>query len=166
MNPPDLSLRSALTGRAALMPLASQIALAIYLQFIEWVPVPPWNDISRGNGQEWLDLAIAVISVLLALGTWRRWRPILGAAVLWLCLWLWLQVTSWWVPYFTGGSAQWRSVYARVFSRTYKFLPAIRDNPIPDAAHTVLTLLIIVALASTTMALIRVFATGLDRSNT
>jgi hypothetical protein len=57
--------------------------------------------------------------------------------------WAWLEIQSWWIPYFSGASPQWMAVYTRWFSHTYKFLPAIGNHPIPDAEHTVLTALII-----------------------
>lgn len=132
----------------------AQLALAIYLQVIEWVPMPPWNDLSRGNGQERLDIALAIVMTGFLIGTWRRWRPVMIAAVIALAGWLWLQIQTWWIPYFTGGSAAWRRTYEVWFSRTLKFLPPIADHPVPDASHVVLHVLIVVALAATLRALL------------
>ena len=132
--------------------VAAQVALAVYLQVIEWVPLYPWNDISRGNGQETLDLIIGAVCLALVVGAVRRSRVALGAAVVGLSAWLALQIQSWWVPYVTGGSDAWRRIYARWFSRTWRFLPDWGDHPVPDAAHTVLHLLIVVALIASAMA--------------
>lgn len=139
-------------GIAVRRAVVAQTVLAIYLQVIEWVPLFPWNDLSRGNGQETMDLIIGAVSLALIVGAAMRSRVALGTAVVGLAAWLVLQIQSWWVPYVTGGSASWRRVYDRWFSRTWRFLPDWGDHPVPDAAHTVLHVLILIALVASAVA--------------
>jgi len=44
--------------------------------------------------------------------------------------------------------------YEKYFGRTYKFLPAIGDHPIPDAAHVLLQLLLIGVIVTAIAAII------------
>jgi hypothetical protein len=132
----------------------AQMILTAYLQVIEWIPLPPWNDLSRGNGQATMDVALLIGGIAFAVSTWRRKTWLMILATIGYAGWLALQVQTWWVPYFTGGSAGWRRVYERWFSNTFRFLPPINDHPVPDAAHTVLHLLLMIVLVMTIRAII------------
>ena len=133
----------------------AQLAAAAYLQLIEWVPLSPWNDLSRGNGQEGLDVVLGIAMLALAAGTLARKRAVMALAVLGYGVWLALQIQTWWVPYFFGASPRWARIYSIWFGRTVKFLPAIGDHPIPDACHVVLHVLLIAAGLLTARALLR-----------
>lgn len=117
-----------------------QAALFVYYQLIEWVHLFPWNNVRRGNGQEKLDLYVAVILSVLMLATWRRmrWAMTAGVALFGLCTWL--QIRSWWLPYFRGASPEWKRTYGRLFDETIKFLPSDGVHLPPDACHVVLQL--------------------------
>lgn len=145
--------------------LVFQIILTVYLQAVEWIDLFPWNDLSRGNGQEGLDIFLAVLGLVVIAGTARRVKWIMVMASAFYGVWLALQIQTWWVPYFTGASESWMKVYEVWFTKTYKFLPSIGANPIPDANHTVLTVLILGALISTMVALFRTFPPGSKRKN-
>jgi hypothetical protein len=80
--------------------LVAQAVLFVYYQAIEWVNLFAWNDIRRGNGQASVDLIFAAIMGALILVTWRRLRWLIVTAIALYGLWLWLQVDSWWLPYF------------------------------------------------------------------
>lgn len=136
-----------------------QVALGAYLQIVEWVPLGRWNNVANGNGQGQLDVIIAITQIIILLFFWRRWRwpMLLGvAAYSW---WAWLEIQSWWIPYFHGASTQWMDVYNRWFKSTYKFLPAIDGHPIPDAEHTVLITLIVCVLVTGIVATVSCFRT-------
>lgn len=122
------------------------VVLGGYLQLVEWVSLFPWNDIRRGNGQEGLDLILAVATVVLAFGLWRRWRVVSIVAAVALAGWAWLQATTWWVPYAAGASPGWARVYGRWFGETVSVLPRWGDHLPPDANHLTLHILILTAL--------------------
>ena len=127
----------------------AQMAAITYLEVIEWVPMAPWNDLSRGNGQGTLDIAIGVIGLTLAALTLRRFRAAAATACCAHAAWLALQVHTWWVPYISGASPQWERVYARWFAHTWRFLPEVGNHPVPDASHTVLHGLLLWAVIAT-----------------
>ena len=45
---------------------------------------------------------------------------------------------SWWRHYFFGPTDWWQGTYNKIYSRTIKVLPAIKNNPIPDLQHCIL----------------------------
>ncbi len=126
----------------------SQAALALYLQVIEWVDLFPWNNIRWGNGQEALDITVAVLQIGLIVGAWKGMRPLVGVGAVLYAVWFGAQVRAWWIPYLWGASEARMRHYNWWFGETYKFLPPIGDHPIPDAAHVLLQILIVAALAA------------------
>jgi hypothetical protein len=132
--------------------LFSQITLLVYYQIIEWVNLFPWNEIRGGNGQETLDWIVGGVLLVLILVTYFRiWWAMIVAVVLY-GLWLWLQIDSWWLPYFKGASPGWTKAYAKFFSQTTNFLPTRGNHLAPDACHVILQLLIAAALITTASA--------------
>ena len=123
--------------------LITQAVLAVYLQVVEWIPLGRWNNVANGNGQGSTDIILAVLQVVILIFYWMRWRwPMLAGLGLY-GLWLYLEISSWWVPYFHGASPQFMRFYQRWFGNTYKFLPAIDGHPVPDAEHTVILALLV-----------------------
>lgn len=131
--------------RAVRGAVRAQVLCAFYLQFIEWVPVFPWNDLSRGNQQETLDGILAVLQLALAAGFASRRRWVMAPALAGYAAWLALQVYSWWKPYLLGGRTVGPNWY---FAKTYKFLPVIDHRPTPDAAHVVLQVTLVLVLVT------------------
>jgi hypothetical protein len=137
--------------------LVSQIAVLIYYQIIERVNLFPWNEIRGGNGQETLDWIVGGVLLVLILVTYFRiWWAMIAAFVLY-GLWLWLQIDSWWLPYFKGASPGWTKTYAKFFSQTTNFLPTRGNHLAPDACHVILQLLIAIVLITTASATWRIF---------
>ena len=120
-----------------------QLLCAAYLQFIEWVPVFPWNDLSNGNAQEVLDLVLAIAQIAFAISFARGWRWPMAAGLAGYVAWFLLQLDSWWRPYLLGGRTVGPKWY---FAKTYKFLPQIDHRPTPDAAHVVLQILLLLVI--------------------
>jgi hypothetical protein len=135
--------------------LICQLTLLVYLQVVEWVNLFPWNDVRNGNGQAGLDIAIGGMMLMVILFTARRVRFMMALGTAFYALWLWLQIVSWWVPYFKGADAQWESVYQRFFAHTAKLLTAAGNHLPPDASHLVLQFLIVLALVTTAVATLR-----------
>lgn len=147
-----LSTRPAPTS-AIKAAVATQLVCAVYLQFIEWVPVFPWNDLAHGNGQERLDVILALAQLAIALGFWMSSRVAMGLGLAAYAGWMYLQIDSWWRPYVFGGRIVGPRWY---FARTLKFLPQIDHRPTPDAAHVVLQILLAAVLITGVVALYRV----------
>lgn len=120
--------------------------VGVYLQIVEWVDLFPWNSIRNGNGQETVDLAMGVATAALTAMLWRGWRIAAIASTLAVTLWAWLQIQSWWIPYFSGASPGWARQYEHWFGNTTAWLPRSAERLPPDANHLVLHALIAVAL--------------------
>jgi hypothetical protein len=137
--------------------LVIQGALFAYYQVIEWVNLFPWNDIRRGNGQASLDLIVAAVLGILILATWRRLRWVMAVSVGLYGLWAWLQIDSWWLPYFRGASPAWKRTYERFFGETIRFLPSDGIHLAPDACHITLQVLIVAGFATTAIAVLQLY---------
>jgi hypothetical protein len=46
-----------------------------------------------------------------------------------------MHLSAWWIPYLFGSSSRMKHEYDRLFGRTYRFLPPIKDHIVPDAEH-------------------------------
>jgi hypothetical protein len=132
--------------------VATQLVAAGYLQLVEWVDLFPWNDLSKGNAQERLDVILLVAQLVVAACFYRRW--LVAMCIGWVAYagWLYLQVVSWWKPYLLVGRSVGPNWY---FARTYKFLPQIGERPTPDADHIVLQLLLLAVLITGAVAIVR-----------
>lgn len=133
-----------------------QALLAIYLQVVEWIPLGHWNNIANGNGQQITDIVLPILQLAILMAYWKRWRWSMLAGLALYGLWLYMEVKSWWIPYFRGASPQMMHFYEHWFSHTYKFLPAIDGHPVPDAEHTVLLFLLLAVLTSSVTAVQKV----------
>ena len=138
--------------------LASQALLGIYLQVVEWIPLGRWNNIANGNGQASLDIILAAVQAVILVFYWKRWRWAMLAGLGLYALWLYLEISSWWVPYFRGASPQMMRFYEHWFANTYKFLPPIDGHPIPDAEHSVLLALLLLVLTWSLAAIRKAFS--------
>lgn len=136
--------------RSTLAAVGFQVLAAGYLQLVEWVDLFPWNDLSKGNGQEKLDIAILGCQALVAFWFVRQRVSLMVVGWLAYVVWLYLQVVSWWRPYLFGGRVVGPNWY---FAKTYKFLPQIDQRPTPDADHVVLQILLLAVLVSAAIAI-------------
>lgn len=137
-------------NRAAHWAVGCQLLSAAYLQVVEWVPLAPWNNLTHGNGQAGLDLALLVAQLLTALA-YARGR-LVSMVLGWLgyAVWLYLQWQSWWQPYLFGGRTVGPNWY---FAHTWKVLPVWGDRPTPDANHMVLQLTLVAVLITSAWAI-------------
>ncbi|WP_026923705.1 hypothetical protein [Glycomyces arizonensis] len=122
-----------------------------WLALIDWVPMPPLNDLTPDNRRSRLLAAVInypfplLVSGGVALG--ETWSLIAAAAL--CCLTLAGHLLSWWLPYFGLGSASQREVYERDYARTLKILPAEGHDVVPDVQHLVVGALTLAMLATT-----------------
>lgn len=94
-----------------------------------------------------------MLQVVILVFYWKRWRwPMLAGLGLY-GLWLYLEISSWWVPSFRGASPQFMRFYERWFGNTYKFLPTIDGHPVPDAEHTVILALLVLVVTLSIIAI-------------
>lgn len=133
------------------------LALGLYLEAMEWIDLYPWNNIRGGNGQETLDYILAGIFAVLAILLWRGGRIAALIALAFVALWGWLQISTWWIPYFAGASADWKKTYAQWFAECTQLLPATPDRLPPDANHLVLQALVLIAFVACALAAVRAF---------
>jgi len=147
--------------------LGWQVALAVYVQLIMWVPLGRWNYqpccapalelLSRGTLTA-SDALAALVYVLPAavfwLGARRDSRWVMSLSVLAVGAWLALQIWTWWPAYLFGASEHWSRVYARAFAESTPILPRWGNHLPPDAAHFVLQVLLAGSVATGTMALL------------
>jgi hypothetical protein len=126
--------------------LVTQVVLAVYLQVVEWIPLGRWNNVAKGNGQEGLDVVVALLQVVILFFYWKVWRWPMVAGLAAYAYWLYTEITWVWVSYFRGASPEAMHEYEHWFANTYKFLPQIDGHPVPDAEHTVLLLLLLLVL--------------------
>jgi hypothetical protein len=141
--------------------VAWQIALAVYMQAISWIPLGRWNHqpccptglaqlqqgrLDAGEAVGLLAFLVPVI-VFVAAGRYRwRWAACLSLAA--YGIWLALQLWTWWPPYVVGASDRWARVYARAFAEATQVLPRWGDHLPPDAMHLVLQALLTGVLIS------------------
>ena len=120
--------------------VGSSLAAYLYLLITEWVNLAPWNDVSASTPSQKLSgtlinavpFGLLIAAFLLDL----LWLKMMSIGL--FIVWLGVHFAWWWAPYFWGASRAHLEQYARLFSRTYTFLPARGGNPIPNAHYVIL----------------------------
>jgi hypothetical protein len=126
------------------------LCLLLYQIIIDFVPLFPFNDVQSK------DKRLRKYEVL------GNYPPLLVISLCFylkheISLWIGYVITSiimvmhlfaWWIPYFFGFPNNVRSDYKKYFSRTYKFLPAIKDHIILDAEHVGVGILLVASLVT------------------
>lgn len=133
----------------------SSIIVYLYLLITEWVNLSPWNDISTSTLSQKLSgtlinavpFGLVIAGFLLDL----LWLKLLGIGT--LLVLLGVHFAWWWVAYLWGTSQAHLEAYTRLFSHTYKFLPARGGNPIPNAHYVTLQVLTLINVIIASIAL-------------
>jgi hypothetical protein len=135
-----------------------QCVLLFFMLFHDWISIPPFNDVAAlkkadSTYKRLLGSAINGITVLipliLTLAYFRNGDIALGANIAILVFYAILTVgtiLSWWVPHFFGSSKKHKQQF-RKFKNTHHFLPARKDNVVPNTLHVVLHLQVWACLA-------------------
>lgn len=131
-------------GRSAAVAV---LALGAYIALVSWFDIFPWNDLRNAPRDGVLVAAVCGATLLLALWLIVGGRLAGGAVSLLLIVWGALQVKIWWLPYFREPNEAWREFYEDWFSQTVTLLPRAGHALPPDANHTVMHLLLLVAIA-------------------
>jgi hypothetical protein len=124
-----------------------------YFVLVNHVNPYPWNNLVSSQLSSTLAGVIPFAIYMLAFAIGARWLMLIG--VVHSYVWLLLQVRQWWVPYLLGPTPihkdfRWYTEHG--YSATMKFLPAINDRPVPDAAHIVQQVLSLAVVVATTWA--------------
>jgi hypothetical protein len=128
----------------------------LYILITEWVDLFPWNDVSRSTASQKLSgsLVNAVPFALLITAFLFDilWLRLLAVGC--LVAWLGVHFAWWWAPYFWGTSETHLEQYARLFARTYRFLPPRGTNPTPTAQYVIMQVLTLINLIVAMVALL------------
>lgn len=134
--------------------------------FHDWVHVPPLTDIrelekcstKKGRLANSAIFFFLIFIPLVLTVIYKTNYP------LWVLItivnfygWLTLGTTfSWWVPYFFGSSQKHKDNFVE-YNNTHHFLPAIKDNVIPNTLHVILHVQIWICFILSVYLLIRYF---------
>jgi hypothetical protein len=142
--------------------ISSQVALVLYWEITEYIDLFPWNDVATLNIHTQIrDSLVNDLPKLLFIYAFIKGiRWLMGLSIAFYALWLAAILNQWLIPYLFGLAPLGRGIsaeqhmqqYERLFSRTYKFLPAIDNHPIPDAQHVTLAVLSLITLIFVTVA--------------
>ena len=165
---PDSTMAQWRVATALRVSAILQLALALYVQAIQWFRFGAWNDQprfepfweqARAGTLRMFDVMLVMTFLLPFLAYLVAWRR-QSVWLIWCCLvgylgWLFLQLKTWWISYLFGASENWRMVYQRTFARTTKMLPSFGNHLAPDAMHLVLQLLLLAIVVSTLVGLLQ-----------
>ena len=131
--------------------IALQFVLLLFMIFHDWIPVPPFNDISAlklsdSTLYRVIGSAINGITVLIPLiitiAYYQQPFMPLSATITLVAFYTLLTIGtifSWWTPYLFGSSPKHKQAFNK-FNNTHYFLPKRGDNVIPNTLHIVLHL--------------------------
>jgi hypothetical protein len=123
----------------------SQFIFYFYWLTTEWVDFFPWNDIRSAKREDQIKGTIFHSSMMIicfaSFLSGIKW--LMGIAVIWFTVLLTIEILNWVVPYLFGVHPAEidKEIYAEHFSKTYRFLPPIKDHNIIDAQHVVVIVL-------------------------
>ena len=133
------------------------LLLTLYLWLISRIPLGNWNRqrdgtllqaLLDGKGIEAGDLIMLVLVALPAVLFWMAYKRVrfwLAISALALdCVWLLMQIQSWWLPYILGTEKRWQLAYAK--GPTTKLLPSFGSHVAPDGMHLMIDILLVAAI--------------------
>jgi hypothetical protein len=146
---------------AAFIAATLAVALAAYLLVTDWIDLAPWNNVEDVPVRQKLLISLANYAplFLIAFAIAQPSRILVGLALVVGLVDLAMHVAYWWLPYLRGATDEHNQEHARMFGGTTTFLPAIGANPIPNAQHVVVGILMAAMVATSVAAAITVFQT-------
>ena len=125
--------------------------ILFYHQITTWLPLFPWNDIENLSRK---DILIECITngILMGLGVFCLFQNNAGFYHYYpLIYYPFLfsgEFFQWWMPYFSKefAKSKFNFEYEKRFSRTLKLIPHQAGKRTPDANHTILHLLTLIAI--------------------
>jgi hypothetical protein len=134
------------------------LALGLYLEAVEWIDLYPWTTsfkVTHGNnGERTLDVVVGFTLVAMVVALWRGGRFLTFVCTALLGVFVWLQVSSWWIPYFAGADPHWKKAYAKWYKDTVQVMPSSPDHLAPPAKVLVLQAILAIAIGLSLVATI------------
>lgn len=128
-----------------------QIILLFFMLFHDWIPVPPFNDVTALKETDgffnrlinsFINGLVVFIPLIITFFYYSESSLPLSALLSILPFYALITfgtIMSWWVPYFFGSSQSYKDHFKK-FENTHRFLPARGDNVIPNTLHFILHL--------------------------
>jgi hypothetical protein len=131
-----------------------QLIFTGWFIFTHWISLPSLNNLDQEAfpHERGINLTLHVLQITSAIGFFLQID-----AIMWLGIMLWSismigHLISWWTPYFFG----WPSAFLKNAEidnkKTYHFLPARKNYPIPDLNHCIIGALVFVTTVTTWIA--------------
>ena len=134
-----------------------QIAFTGWFALTHWVALPPLNDLTKeafpNERRTNLILHFFQLASIIGFIFYIKWLMWIGV-VFWT-LSLIGHITSWWLPYFLGWPKAFLENAEVDNAKTYHFLPARKNHPIPDLTHCIIGFLCIVACVASWEAILQ-----------
>lgn len=126
-----------------LFAVIAQSILTLYFMVTHWIPLFPWNDLTKVSFayERHLNAFMNFIQFFLIYGFAYQINWLMTLGLIFWSLWIYGHIAAWWIPYFYGASKEEMLDYKQTFGRTYKFFKTYGNHPAPDACHTILGLL-------------------------
>lgn len=127
--------------------------LLVWRLALDYIPIGRLNDLSRKSARSRRrDFTIHYIPLaLMFLLSLSSYRAASAVALVLALAYAAVQIISWWLPYFKGGSDSQKARWEGAYGRTHRILPRIRDHSVPDTSHLItgiLTVVVFVTLGS------------------
>jgi hypothetical protein len=127
------------------------ILVLVYHQLTTWLPLYPWNDISKytikelllEGGTNCLLMGIGLLCIVIGNHGFYHYYPLFYYPFL-----LTGEIFQWWLPYFSKKFArsQVNFEYETRFSHTTKIIPHKEGRRTPDANHILLHLITVITV--------------------
>ena len=125
--------------------------LLVYHQVTTWLPLHPWNDISKfttkelllEGGTNGLLMGTGLVCLMISNKGFPHYYPLIYYPFLFTG-----EIFQWWLPYFSEhfAKSQVNFEYERLYSSTTKLLKHYEGKRTPDANHSLLHLITVAAV--------------------
>lgn len=131
---------------------ALPIVLLAYQILIDFVPLAPFNDVKAVPfGKKVGGLLMNYSPLILIAFALHDGSPIgVMLSTVGCLLYLLGHLNAWWRPYLFGATKKELIEYQAMFQRTFKILPRIATNPVPDVQHMILGVVVLAMTVTTT----------------
>jgi len=123
------------------------ILFLLYQIIIDFVDLFPFNDVNvRDKRLRKFEVLgnyppLLIISLCFYFSGIWNWVGFVLTSIIMI-----MHLFAWWIPYFSGFPKNVQDNYEKYFSRTYKFLPSIKNHITPDAEHVGVGVILFITL--------------------